>query len=95
MARASKTLRELLTKYLRELEVNHYSQKTLTNRRKYIGYFLTWCDDQSLNLPRQVTPEVLQNYKAYLYEYKKTDSEPLKPGTQAIDTNDICYNIWV
>ena len=85
MPRETKTLQELLSKYLKHLEISHYSIKTLTNRRKYIGYFLDWCGTQEpvYELPNQIDPEVFEHYKAYLYRYLKADGTPLTQSTQA------------
>jgi len=82
-AASQPSLELLIERYLTQLEVRHYSSETILLRRKYLRYFLAWCEDRELAMPREVTRAVLQRYQAWLYRYRKAKgSAPLSISSQ-------------
>lgn len=78
----AETITEFVLKYLNWLDVNNYSRKTKVNRQKYLQYFINWANMKKYTRPVDITPHSLENYKSYLYRYKKRNKEPLKFSSQ-------------
>ena len=86
-----KDLRQLLIKHLKDCEVNNYAKRTIQGRRSNIGYLLDWCEAQKpgLTLSTEITPGILDAYKAKLYAHKKSNGEKLNFNTQLKILSDI------
>ena len=72
----------LLAEYLAWMETQNYSGDTVTTRRTTISYFLEWCGERGLETPAEITRPVLERYQRSLYQYRKSNGEPLTFRTQ-------------
>ena len=77
------SLTALLYRYLVWLETHHFAQNTVNIRRLQLSRFITWCDDRSVTLARQVTPELIERFQRHLYYYRKKDGQPLSISSQS------------
>ena len=65
------------------MRATNYSEKTVENRMLYLGYFFTWCEARAITKPNEVTKQILERYKRYLYHYRKErDGRPLSFRSQ-------------
>ena len=76
-------LTALLYRYLVWLETHHFAENTVNIRRLQLSRFITWCDDRSVTLARQVTPELIERFQRHLYYYRKKDGQPLSISSQS------------
>jgi integrase/recombinase XerD len=67
----------LVEHFLAWLRERNYSERTVDNRRVYLGYFVVWCEDRGLTRPAEVTKPILERYQRWLYYYRKANGEPL------------------
>jgi integrase/recombinase XerD len=58
----------------------HNSQRCRLNN---LRYFAAWCQERSIQKPKDVTFELIERYQRHLYEYRKPDGQALSPSTQA------------
>jgi integrase/recombinase XerD len=74
----------LLQRYFRDLLSENWSKTTIDRRNYSLGLFLKWADERGAGQVAEFTPELLQAYRRYLYEYRnrRTD-KPLRFATQA------------
>lgn len=72
-----------LNRFLEWSAVRGYSQRTIEIRERHTKSFIRWCDERSLNMPQEVTPQILERYQRYLYYYRKKDGNPLSLATQS------------
>ncbi len=70
-------------RYLVWLETHHFAENTVNIRRLQLSRFITWCDDRSVTLARQVTPELIERFQRHLYYYRKKDGQPLSISSQS------------
>jgi integrase/recombinase XerD len=82
-AGASESLSELLTEHLAWLEARRYATSTIDARRRQLTRFVAWLEARGITEPRQVTLPVLERYRLYLHERRKSDGSPLGWGSQA------------
>lgn len=73
---------DYLKQYLQWQTVRHYSDQTLRLRKANICIFITWCEARSLDHPQQITRPILEQYRRYLYYYRKRDGDPLSLRSQ-------------
>ncbi|MBY0573682.1 MAG: site-specific tyrosine recombinase XerC [Undibacterium sp.] len=59
-----------------------FSQQTVTRDEECLRYFITWCDERGLQRPHDITKPILERYQRHLFLYRKSDGQPLSPGTQ-------------
>ena len=72
-----------LLRFLEWMRIKNYSERTVTNRELYLGYFIQWCEQRGLERPNEITKPILERYQSYLYHYrKKRDGEPLSFRSQ-------------
>ncbi len=65
------------------MAVTNYAETTIKNRRVYLGYFITWCEDRGLRRPTEITKPIIERYQRYLFHYrKKRDAKPLSVRSQ-------------
>ena len=64
----------LAEKYLEWIAVRKYSEQTVRNRRLYLGYFFSWCEERSLTRPGEITKPILERYQRHLYFYRKKEN---------------------
>lgn len=76
--------------YLDWMSVHHFSPNTVTRRRRYLLYFIEWCDERSLREPQEITRAMIERYQRYLFHYKKQrDSQPLSVRAQSKRLHDV------
>ena len=68
--------------YLTWMGVHNYALTTIENRRRYLRYFGNFARDAGLTQPADVTYEIVVDYQAALYGYRKADGTPLSVATQ-------------
>jgi integrase/recombinase XerD len=73
------TLRE---QHLAWMQIQNFSEDTVTTRRAAIGYFIDWCQERGLAEPAEVTRPILERYQRWLYQHRKTNGQPLTFRTQ-------------
>lgn len=75
-----------ITRYLRLFlewsAAMNYSSETNKTRNTCIRRFITWCEARSLDRPQDVTASILERYRRYLFNYRKTNGNPLSFSTQ-------------
>jgi len=68
--------------YLEWLEIHHYSEATIKERRKDGVTFIRWAQDRDLLHPSQITRTILESYQRRLFRYRKKNGQPLGVSTQ-------------
>ncbi|MCC7442724.1 MAG: site-specific tyrosine recombinase XerC [Bdellovibrionales bacterium] len=64
--------------------VMNYSEHSIIARRRYLGRFFGWCDEREVIRPEEVSPEMLERYRRFLYRYRNPESGfPMAMQTQA------------
>lgn len=58
-------------------------------RETTLGWFLHWCEERSIQAPRDLTRAVIERYQQHLYRYRKSDGEPLTYGSQVNRLNPV------
>ena len=72
----------LMEQHLVWMQMQNFSDDTVTTRRACIGYFLDWCRERALDNPAEITRPILERYQRSLYQYRKKNGEPLTFRTQ-------------
>lgn len=76
-------LRRLAAEFFEWMSFTHYSPATIKNRRIYLDYFFTWCEERGLRSPQEITRPIVERYQRYLFHYKKKrDGQPLSIRAQ-------------
>jgi integrase/recombinase XerD len=75
-------LPHLIARYLSDLRVRNYSERTVHTRGIMLDYFRQYCQALGLTQARQVTRAHVLNYQAHLYHRRKRNEERLSVGTQ-------------
>ena len=70
-------MRKEIDDYLQWMALTNYAPRTITLRRKTLGYFLAWCEDRSLDSPATITKKILESYQRHLFHHRTTKGEPL------------------
>lgn len=73
-----------LVRYLEAQKVNGVSPDTLRRRLFAMRRFIVWCEERNLTNPRGITRQILDQYKAHLYYYRKRDGNPLAQSSQNV-----------
>lgn len=73
-----------LARYLSLCQVQGVSANTLRRRESALRRFIEWCDERSVQDPREVTKPMLECYQQYLYFYRKNDGQPLSTSSQHV-----------
>jgi integrase/recombinase XerD len=66
-----------MKRYLLWLRTKNYSERTVENREKYLGFLIAWCEARSVLRPQDVTKPILERYQRHLYHLRKADGKPL------------------
>ena len=79
-----KTLKQYTVDYLEYLEVElRRSQKTLENYHHYLMRFVEFAQkNHSVNLPNEITLDLIHKYRIYLHRYQMRSGETFKTSTQ-------------
>lgn len=64
------------------MHVTNYSPSTITSRRVYLGFFITWSIERGLNQPCEITKVLLERYQRYLVNYRKKNGDPISIRSQ-------------
>jgi len=67
-----KGLSHFILEYIKWMQMQNYSEITILNRKRYLSYFATWSLENKVEDIQSVTRELLDSYKKYLFETKKT-----------------------
>jgi len=67
------TLSEGIEKYLQDLILRNYSDKTIYAYRLRLHVFLRWTDDRALVLVDSITEAHIERYRRYLHQYTYAD----------------------
>ena len=70
------SLLHLAGKYLEQMRVRNFSQRTVWLRDKHLDYFRRWCQERGLTRASEVSKAVIQQYQTYLYHYRKSGIRP-------------------
>jgi len=76
------TLKSEMAAHLEWMAVHNYSPTTIANRDTYLHYFVEYAHLHGVELAEDVTLELLLEYQIYLYQYRKTNGQPLAVSTQ-------------
>lgn len=76
------SLRDWYVRFMEWMRVNRYSERTLASRKHHLRYFILWCEERDLNRGFEITKPILDRYQRFLYQSRKSNGEPLSPGTQ-------------
>ena len=72
----------LMEKHLENLRLKNYSEYTIKGRRVHINFFLDWAHERGITEPVEVTRTILERYQKHVFEYRKSNGEPLGFGGQ-------------
>ncbi len=73
-----------MARYLLQCKVQGISPDTLRRRDSALRRFIAWCEEWGVDDPREVTKPLIDRYQRYLFYYRKSDGEPLSPGSQHV-----------
>lgn len=76
------SLRGLRVMYREWMTFSHFSPHTLRVRDNDLDFFLRWCDERGLTKPVEINRPILERYRRYTYEFRKSDGKPLSLKTQ-------------
>jgi integrase/recombinase XerD len=75
-----------ITHYLKQFltwsEIQGLTNQTINTRNSTLRRFIVWCDERSLEHPRDITKPILEGYQKHLFDYRKSNEEPLSFRTQ-------------
>lgn len=71
-----------ILKYLDYSKMQNFSAATIDHRQRYLSYFAFWAKEQNVESPKDVSRQFLEEYKKYLYDYKKANGRPLSVASQ-------------
>ncbi|MFA6423001.1 MAG: site-specific tyrosine recombinase/integron integrase [Patescibacteria group bacterium] len=64
-----------------EIEKN-VSLQTLRNYSHYLNRFLTWCENENINAPKDITNDTISKYRLFLNRFENNKAEKLSIKTQ-------------
>ena len=76
--------------YMLWMRVHNYASTTILCRRRYLGYFTGFCQQDGVDEPGAVTFELLQSYQQRLFEHRKRDGQQLTVATQVQRLIPVC-----
>ena len=65
------------------MTLNHFSPHTLRVRCNDLDTFIRWCEERGVTQAVEVNPPIVEQYRRYLYHYRKADNAPLSLRTQS------------
>ncbi|MFC1853874.1 site-specific tyrosine recombinase XerC [candidate division CSSED10-310 bacterium] len=79
------SLAAIAEEYYEWMQVTNYSERTIQNCRRNLGYFFTWCEERGLLRPADVTKPIVERYQRHLFYYRQQRTgQPLTPGSQQV-----------
>jgi integrase/recombinase XerD len=76
------TWKTVIAKYLDWIRIINFAEDTITVRGRHLKYFASWCEERGMSGPEEVTPEILEHYQRWLFNYRKRTGEPLSTWSQ-------------
>ena len=76
------SISQLAQLYLNQLAYKNYSNNTIEARRKFLLFFIEWCELRELHNPQHITKRHIESYQQHLFKYRKANDEPLAIETQ-------------
>ena len=73
-----------LQDYLEARLLKGYSAETNKRHDSMLRQFIGWCDDRSLNDPKEITKPILELYRKHLFYREKSNGQPLSFSAQHI-----------
>jgi integrase/recombinase XerD len=92
MPKGTKTLSliEGLELHLEDCLARGQSPRTAAGKRYVLKGFISWCLTQDITMVQQVTIQVLESYRKYLFQYRQPSSDkPLDISTQRNRLTDV------
>lgn len=77
-----KSLYALLLRFVKWRRERNWSETTLKTQTHHDYRFILWAAERGLNYAADVTRPALERYQRHLYQYRKTNGEPLSSRTQ-------------
>ena len=71
-----------LSQFLQWSEMKGLTEQTLKSRNSSIRRFIVWCDERSLDHPKDITKPILEGYQKHLFDYRQKNGDPLSFSTQ-------------
>ena len=68
--------------YLEALRVDGYSENTVDAREESLRRFIRWADEREVKTPQQIDIHLIEQYKKYLFYYRKKNQKPISAGSQ-------------
>ena len=78
------TLIKMLNLYLEWMLSTGYSEVTVESRRREINKFLLWLEERSITGFQEVSKQIIERYRRYIYHWRKKDGKPLSIRTQSL-----------
>jgi integrase/recombinase XerD len=78
------SLKAELARFCEALAARNYSPFTTEHRAAVIGAFVAWAKARGVEEPRDVSRQVLEQYRLHLFHHRKPNGEPLAPRTQLV-----------
>jgi integrase/recombinase XerD len=78
-----RALDRLVVEHVDELETQGYTAATLDGRRRHLRHFARWCEIHAIARPTEVTPAILERYRAALFHHRQPNGRLLAASTQA------------
>lgn len=76
-------LKKTVEDFLEYLEVErNRSRATIRNYRFYLERFVQWARERKVTSPRQLTNDLIRQYRLWLNRFEDENGEPLKKNTQ-------------
>ncbi|MCC8467076.1 site-specific integrase, partial [Photorhabdus bodei] len=77
-----KSLYALLLRFVAWRQERNWSETTLKVQTHHTYRFILWATERGLYSAADITRPILERYQRYLYQYRKTNGEPLSIRTQ-------------
>ncbi|WP_448511198.1 site-specific tyrosine recombinase XerC [Photorhabdus sp. MH8.4] len=77
-----KSLYALLLRFVAWRQERNWSETTLKVQTHHTYHFILWATERGLYYAADITRPILERYQRYLYQYRKTNGEPLSIRTQ-------------
>ncbi|MCC8415737.1 site-specific tyrosine recombinase XerC [Photorhabdus laumondii] len=77
-----KSLYALLLRFVVWRQERNWSESTLKVQTHHTYHFILWATERGLYYAADITRPILERYQRYLYQYRKTNGEPLSTRTQ-------------
>ena len=83
MSEDTNSLKYNSEKYFDWMLYTHYSEQTVSVRRRLLKYFFNWCDDLGLVNIQDITRPIMESYQRFLFKYRREDGKPLVISSQS------------